>query len=95
MSIMADVDVEAMPTASGENLRAASHQYAKPRTEVTPVVAISEPALTSMTLLAVSHCTGDVDSDTFTKRVFLFLLVSYLQSYFVAEEVKQPSFCVL
>jgi hypothetical protein len=66
INIIAEVEVEAIPTASGLNLRAATHQYAKPRTEVTPVVATSEPALKSMTLLAFIHATGDGNDTTFT-----------------------------
>ncbi len=44
ISVIADTAAEAWPTASGGAVRAATHQYAKPNSEVIAVVAISEPA---------------------------------------------------
>ena len=45
ISVIAETAAEAWPTASAGALRAASHQYAKPNSEVIAVVAISDPAL--------------------------------------------------
>jgi len=52
---MAEIDAEAMPIASGGNCRAANHQYAKPRSDVTAVVPTNDPALTNKTLLDLIH----------------------------------------
>jgi hypothetical protein len=43
--VIADTAADAWPTASVGAVRAASHQYANPNSEVMAVVAISEPAL--------------------------------------------------
>ena len=45
ISVIADTAADAWPTAAAGAVRAASHQYTKPNSEVIAVVAISEPAL--------------------------------------------------
>ncbi len=59
-SVIAEIAAEARPTASGGKSRAATHQYAKPSTEVTAVVLTSEAAFNSKTLLALTHGKSDV-----------------------------------
>jgi len=54
-NIIAEVAAEANPTISGENSRAAIHQYPKPSSDVTAVVPINDPALTNVTLFALTH----------------------------------------
>ncbi len=60
-----------MPIDSGEKRLAATPQYAKPRTAVTPVVPIKEAALVSITLLALiqweSNCNAFTVKDSFNR----------------------------
>lgn len=55
ISIIVEVAAEASPTASGLKKRAATHQYAKPNTDVTTIVPISEPVLNNMALFFLIH----------------------------------------
>src|SRR6266700_730430 len=73
---MAERKAEAAPIVSGENLRAAIHQYTKPRPDVIAVVPTREPVFTNSTLFAFNHWMM-----TFTD--FSFLSCSEQQRYCV------------
>ncbi len=52
---MTDIDAVAVPMASTGNWRAATHQYTKPRREVTAVVPNNELALVNSMIFFFNH----------------------------------------
>ncbi len=54
-SAIAEIAAEARPTASGENRRAANHQYTKPRADVMRFVQTKDAVLVNITRFVFTH----------------------------------------